>query len=94
MPGRTCERDLIGDMSDALAERGIKLIQYYHHGAGDTEWSKASGFLSKDKSQFFKNEAAILREFGERYGTKTADYWFDDRFTSNFRTDEKVAKSY
>ena len=79
LPGRTCARDLIGDMADALEKRGIKLILYYHHGVGDHQWVKASGFLNKDKSQFFKNEANILTEIGLRYGKKVAGFWFDDR---------------
>jgi len=80
LPGRTCQRDLIGDMADALQKRGIKLILYYHHGVGDYEWSKASGFYQKDKSQFFENERDILTEIGLRYGKKVAGYWFDDRY--------------
>ena len=80
MLGRTCERDLIGEMADKLQERGIPLILYFHHGVGDPEWVKAAGFLRKDKSQFFKIEQDILTEIGLRYGEKIAGYWFDDRY--------------
>lgn len=80
LPGRTCTRDLPADLADALAQRGIRLILYYHHGVGDPQWSRASGFLSKDKSAFFEHEAAILREVGLRYGSKLAGWWFDDRY--------------
>ncbi len=80
LPGRTCERDLIGEIADALSKRGVKLILYYHQGVGDYEWSRASGFLRKDKSEFFKNEHDILTEVGQRYGNKFAGYWFDDRY--------------
>jgi len=79
-PDRTCIRDLPGELADALAQRGIKLIFYYHHGVGDPAWAKASGFLQGDKSPFFAHEAAILREAGLRYGTKLAGWWFDDRY--------------
>ena len=80
MPGRTCRRDLIGEMAGKLQERGIPLILYFHHGVGDLEWVKASGFLSPDKSEFFKIERDILTEIGHRYGKKVAGYWFDDRY--------------
>jgi alpha-L-fucosidase len=63
-----------------MEKRGIKLILYYHHGVGDYEWSNASGFYRKDKSQFFQNEYDILAEVGERYGRKVAGWWFDDRY--------------
>jgi alpha-L-fucosidase len=80
LPGRSCDRDLIADLADAMEKRDIKLILYYHHGVGDYEWSKASGFFKKDKSQFFQNEYDILAEVGQRYGKKIAGWWFDDRY--------------
>lgn len=80
LPGRTCDRDLIADLADAMDRRGVKLILYYHHGVGDYEWSKASGFFKKDKSQFFQNEYDILAEVGQRYSKKIAGWWFDDRY--------------
>ena len=79
LPGRTCQRDLIGEIADALNERGVKLILYYHQGLGDTPWLKASGFYNKDKTQFYNNVCSLLTEVGERYGKKVAGYWFDDR---------------
>jgi pimeloyl-ACP methyl ester carboxylesterase len=80
LPNRTSSRDMLGDLANALAQRGIKLIFYYHHGVGDYDWSRNSGFYRKDKTQFFDNEAAILTELGNRYGDKVAGWWFDDRF--------------
>ena len=80
MPERICRRDLIGEMADKLQEHGIPLILYFHHGVGDTEWMKAAGFLSPDKSKFFRIESDILTEIGHRYGKKVAGYWFDDRY--------------
>ena len=80
MPERICKRDLIGEMADKLQEHGIPLILYFHHGVGDTEWMKAAGFLSPDKSRFFRIERDILTEIGHRYGKKVAGYWFDDRY--------------
>ena len=80
LKGRSCSRDLIADLADAMEKRGVKLILYYHHGVGDYDWSKASGFFKKDKSRFFQNEYDILAQTGERYGRKIAGWWFDDRF--------------
>ena len=80
IPERICERDLIGEMADALQKHDIPLILYFHHGVGDTEWMKATGFLSPDKSEFFRIERDILTEIGHRYGKKVAGYWFDDRY--------------
>jgi len=34
LPGHTCKRDLIGEIADALAERGIKLVIYAHPNDG------------------------------------------------------------
>ena len=80
MSGRTCERDLIGEMTEKLQERGIPLILYFHHGVGDLKWVNAAGFLNTDKSRFFEIEQDILTEIGLRYGKKVAGYWFDDRY--------------
>ena len=80
MSERTCRRDLIGEMADKLQEYDIPLILYFHHGVGDIEWMKAAGFLSPDKSRFFRIERDILTEIGHRYGKKIAGYWFDDRY--------------
>ncbi len=80
LPNRTCSRDLLGDLAGALTQRGIRLILYYHHGVGDYEWSRNSGFYRKDKTPFFDNEAAVLTEIGNRYGEKVAGWWFDDRY--------------
>ena len=80
MAQRTCKRDLIAEIADKLHERGIPLILYFHHGVGDADWVKAAGFLSKDKSRFFRIERSILTEIGHRYGERVAGYWFDDRY--------------
>ena len=55
MPGRTCKRDLIGEMAGKLQEYGIALILYFHHGVGDLEWVKASGFFKSRQVKIFQN---------------------------------------
>ncbi len=78
LPGNTCQRDLIGDLADALNERDIKLILYYPGGRSNEppEWGKASGWVG-DRERYFKNFCEIFTEIGQRYGNKIAGYWFD-----------------
>ena len=81
LPGNTCQRDLIGDMADALNERGIKLILYYPGGRSEDDtraiqWGSASGW-KKDRTQYFNNFCDIFTEIGQRYGNRVAGYWFD-----------------
>lgn len=81
LPGNTCERDLIGDLADALTQRDIRLILYYPGGRSEDDtpeipWGVASGWTG-DRERYFKNFCAIFTEIGQRYGEKVAGYWFD-----------------
>jgi hypothetical protein len=84
LPGRTSERDLIGDLADTLAKRGIKLIVYYHTGhdlhleRGLQGWWANNWVSHHDKTRFFDNWCAIITQVGERYGSRLAGWWFDD----------------
>ncbi len=79
LPGRTSKRDLVADLATALGKRGIKLMLYYHLGAGDdAEWLKVSGFWETDTTKFFNNWRTIISEAGTRYQNKLAGWWFDD----------------
>jgi len=79
LPGRTTQRDLVADLADALAKRGIRLMLYYHIGASsDPEWLEASGFWETDTRTVFGHWTAIVSEVGERYGDRLAGWWFDD----------------
>ena len=54
LPGRTTKRDLIAELSHALALHGVKLFLYYHLGCvTDPVWTKTSGFWETDDSRFF-----------------------------------------
>ena len=77
MPGRTCQRDLIGDLADALNARGIRLMLYYCSGGSEKAWARASGYDKRDKTEYYRNLCAIFTEIGQRYGDKIAGYWFD-----------------
>ena len=77
LPGRTCDRDLVGDMADALGKMGIKLILYFHPGHDDVTWWTRTHF-KENKAEYFRQWCAIIRDIGERYGKELAGFWFDD----------------
>lgn len=84
LPGRTAQRDLIGELAEALGQRGIRLMLYYHLGSdADRAWQEASGFWKTDTTEFWNNWTAVIGEAGERYGDKLAGWWFDDG-TANY----------
>ena len=81
LPGRTCSRDLIGELADALNKRGIKMILYYHLGHGtnvNAEWWKNNWVSHASMAKFFENFCAITTEVGSRYGKKLAGWMIDD----------------
>lgn len=79
LPGRTCERDLMGELADALAPHGIPLIFYYPSVADDADpdWQRASGWLYKPAS-YTALQYEIVKEIGDRYGTRLAGWWIDN----------------
>jgi len=81
LPGNTCERDLIGDLADALHQYQIRLILYYAGGRSNDDTpeiprGQVSGWTN-DRELYYENFRAIFSEIGERYGAKIAGYWFD-----------------
>jgi hypothetical protein len=79
LPGRTCRRDLVMEIADALAERGIILMLYYNHGihGGDPAWHDAVGARKPDRGEYFEKCNSIVAWMGEHYGRKVAAWWFD-----------------
>ena len=80
--GRTTSRDLLGEMTDRLHEKGVKLIFYYHYGyecyhSQDTDWLKAAGGMDADKTKLYTNVMSIISEIGARYGDQLDGWWFD-----------------
>jgi Alpha-L-fucosidase len=75
--GRTCPRDLVGDMADALNRYHIRLELYFHPGHDDAPWWQRTHF-DDDKSAYFQQWRAIISSIGNRYGRKLAGWWFDD----------------
>ena len=84
LPGRTCERDLIAEMADALAASGKHLLVYYNHSCNhrqDAAWEDAVGYHARDKERFAKNLMDIVAWMGERYGDKVKAWWFDSPYS-------------
>lgn len=85
LPGRTCERDLIMELADALAEHGILALLYYHHGTDlkqrgaedDEEWAESVGAYVEDQGPYYDNYCRIVSWMGEHYGPKVKAFWFD-----------------
>ncbi|QJD86960.1 Ig-like domain-containing protein [Cohnella herbarum] len=78
LPGHTSQRDLIGELADALNERGIKLMLYYHTGSETKPWWDETWVSMDDKTKFLTHWKQIMTEVGNRYGTKLAGWYIDD----------------
>ena len=79
LTGRTCERDLMGELADALSRHNVRLIFYYPSVATDEdpEWQRASGWLY-DPPSYAALQVDIVTEIGERYGNRLAGWWLDN----------------
>ena len=70
VPDHTCERDLIGELSDALEKHGIKLLIYFNgDGSLDPEWQEATGFKTDHKKHAeycYKVTEAISKKYGKK----------------------------
>jgi len=83
LPGRTCERDLIMELADALNGVGIRLALYYNTGIhrGDPEWREAVG--AEDPDRFFDNWCRVVGWMGKRYGSRCIALWIDGGYELN-----------
>ncbi|TWU56301.1 alpha-L-fucosidase [Rubripirellula reticaptiva] len=80
-PGRTAERDLLGEIIDELDQRGIRTLFYLHtgyNGYDPKEWREALGANDADTKRFSDNIEAILRECSLRYGKKLMGFGYMD----------------
>ncbi len=77
LPGRTCSRDLVGDLAQALSKHGIKLELYFHPGHDDVEWWRRTHF-DDDKNKYFDLWCRVIGQMGQQYGPSIAGYWLDD----------------
>jgi len=80
-PGRTAQRDLLGEIINELDRRGIRTLFYLHTGYNgyDPEvWREAVGANDPDPQRFSDNIEAILRECSLRYGEKLMGFGYID----------------
>lgn len=85
-PGWTTRRDLIGEIGDALKQRGIRLLLYINSPimtklGGDIRQT-GQDQLTYSEEQFVGIHQEILTEIGSRYGERLAGYWFDSWYQS------------
>ncbi len=78
LPGRTCPRDLVGDLADALDEHHIRLELYLNPGHDDAPWWQRTHFNDPDKTAYFQLWREMVAQIGKQYGAKLAGFWFDD----------------
>jgi alpha-L-fucosidase len=84
LPGRTCQRDLLGELAQALRREGKRLILYYNHSCNrrdDPEWEQAVGYHDQPKDRLAANLTAIVRWLGERYADLLSAWWFDSPYS-------------
>lgn len=84
LPGRTCERDLIGELADALAEKKKHLLVYYNHSCNhqqDETWEQAVGYHAPNKERLAKNLLEIVSWMSKHYGGKIKAWWFDSPYS-------------
>ena len=82
-PGWTTQRDLIGELADALQRRGIKLMLYINcPGLGDLAQLNGTAVdrPSVSEEEYANRLIGVFREFGLRYRDKVAGYWLDSWF--------------
>ncbi|QDT08267.1 alpha-L-fucosidase [Planctomycetes bacterium K23_9] len=80
-PGRTAQRDLLGEIIDELDQRGIRTLFYLHTGYNGYDpkvWREALGANDADTKRFSDNIEAILRECSLRYGEKLMGFGYMD----------------
>jgi alpha-L-fucosidase len=88
LPGRTCKRDLIAELADALAAKGMPLLVYYNHSCNskdDPPWEQAVGYHDRDKNRLTQNLLEIVGWMGERYKDKIKAWWFDSPYSLDLR---------
>ncbi len=84
LPGRTCQRDLIGELATALRAKRKHLLVYYNHscnGRQDAPWEDAVGYHDADKRKLADNLLQIVTLLGQRYGDSLRAWWFDSPYS-------------
>ena len=84
LPGRTSERDLIGEIATRLAAHRKHFMFYYNHScnqADDPEWEMAVGYHAQPKERFASNLCEIVSWMGRHYGESVRAWWFDSSYS-------------
>ena len=80
-PSRCSRRDLIADMADALAKRGIRLLVYLPSGApaGDDAARAALTWTNgpHPNREFRAYWEEVVADWSKRWGRKVSGWWFD-----------------
>lgn len=86
-PGKCSRRDLIADLSKALALKGIPLIVYLPSGAPDRDSVAVSNLRwiagPHPNKKFQTMWEEIIREWSLRWGTSVSGWWFDGCYWPN-----------
>jgi hypothetical protein len=86
LPRKVSKRDLVRDLSDALAPYGIKLLLYvwlgFEPGNLYDEDRRVLGWADNGRNEKHTDFVCrFLREIGERYENEIAGFWFDGGLT-------------
>ncbi|QYM78711.1 hypothetical protein K0B96_15625 [Horticoccus luteus] len=79
-PSRCSQRDLIADLSRALAPRGIRLLAYLPGTAPRTDElakTKLEGTPDARSTELLRNWEAVVREWSLRWGSRLSGWWID-----------------
>jgi len=78
LPGNTTARDLIADLSNALAKWNIKLMIYCNFRINAMGWKNEDRFISGKTDSAFSKILSIYKEIGQRYAGRIGGVWIDD----------------
>jgi len=93
VPSKCSHRDLIAELADALAARGIRLMAYLPSGAPAADpvarkalgwrWGRRGGWQLPDEPvggrlvEFQRRWEAVIREWSLRWGKRVSGWWID-----------------
>jgi hypothetical protein len=101
----TSQRDLIGEVANALQDQGIRFMLYYNEKGANPhsdfwqaqDWPSSFGQTGVgDRSTFFSNWLKIIKQIGNRYGHNLDGWFFDDGmgyYPAPFEKLGKIARS-
>jgi hypothetical protein len=76
-PGMTTQRDLINEISEALARRNVRLGLYFASGVMAKDLISTKGGLL-DEQAYTERVVKLFESVGKRYGDKLSAYWIDN----------------